>query len=289
MIKNLFEFLSFKILSILILFIPINLLKNVLTPILTFLAMKTKWQKNVAVNLKIAYPGISEPDINLESRHIWNNFLYFCIEFLYINQFNSSIDKLFNISINNLDKFQNDIQNNKCIFVTSHIGNFEILLLKLSTFVPKLAVVYRKSNNPLMDSVIKNNRSKNDIMFISKGKSGASDLLYALKNNYHIAILCDQKLNEGIDVPFFHDKKAKTTDSVAKIAKKFDYKLIPLYCVRSAENNFVINIESALNLNNDDSIYDITLKINQAITKMILEYKHQWFWMHRRFEKNEYV
>jgi KDO2-lipid IV(A) lauroyltransferase len=131
-------------------------------------------------------------------------------------------------------------------------------------------------------------REGSNIQMIPKGRAGARDLIRAVKERRSIAMLIDQKMNDGIEVPLL-GLPAMTADAIAKLSLQYNYPIIPCQLIRlNNETEFRIKIYPALcferteDINKD--IYAIILKINQLIGDWIKENPSQWFWFHNRWK-----
>ena len=89
------------------------------------------------------------------------------------------------------------------IFFSAHLGNWEINAMAAVQRGLPLTLVYRAPNNPLADALIRRARRRITQCFAAKGAEGARDSLLVLKKGGHLALLADQKMNDGIAVPFF--------------------------------------------------------------------------------------
>ena len=118
---------------------------------------------------------------------------------------------------------------------------------------------------------------------IKKGISGTKELLKCFKKNISIALMIDQRVSEGIACNFFN-KEALTTTIPAQFVKKYNTKIIPVDIERFDANNFTIEFFEPLKFSNDESVYDITLKLNKVLEKMILKKPEQWIWTHNRWK-----
>ena len=65
-----------------------------------------------------------------------------------------------------------------------------------------VAQIYRAANNPLMDRMIARYRGDQG-EFVSKGRRSRAAAITALRRGTHLGLLADQKMNDGIPVPFF--------------------------------------------------------------------------------------
>ncbi len=225
---------------------------------------------------------------------VWDNFSSFIGEFPYVN--NMSEEELSRrveiIGLDNIIEFQKSQQ--PFLLFTGHFANWDFALKIINKFYPKFAIIYRKLNNPYIDNLINDRRKTNDIKLIPKGEKGARDLLSAIKSGYAIGMLVDQKMNNGIEVPFL-DRPAMTAHAIAKIALQFGYPIIPLQVVRTNSNNsyFKAIIHPPIQLqktnNSKTDCYNIMFTINQILGNWVKENPGQWFWFHNRWKKNNYA
>jgi len=118
---------------------------------------------------------------------------------------------------------------------------------------------------------------------IKKGISGTKEILKYFKSGTSIALMIDQRVSQGIRSLLFN-KEALTTTIPAQFVKKFNCKVIPMYINRKKNENFILEIMKPLNFKSDQTIKDITLKLNKSLEKMILKNPHQWIWSHNRWK-----
>ena len=147
-----------------------------------------------------------------------------------------------------------------------------------------LAAIYRPLNNnflnPFMESIRKKYICRNQI---KKGVSGTKEILKHFKSGTSVALMIDQRVSQGIKSSLF-GKEAFTTTIPAQFVKKFNCKIVPIYIVRKKNENFMLEIMEPINFNNDQTIENITLKLNQLLEKMIYKNPHQWIWSHNRWK-----
>ena len=89
------------------------------------------------------------------------------------------------------------------IFVSGHIGNWEITSLGAIQRGMPLVQIYRAANNPWVDRLLERCRAPIGGRNYPKSRRGARNIVEALNSGEHLAMLVDQKYNEGIPVPFF--------------------------------------------------------------------------------------
>ena len=123
--------------------------------------------------------------------------------------------------------------------------------------------------------------------YIIKSRVAIREVINKLNSDHSIAIMVDQRLGEGLSVPFF-SQNAMTTTLPAQLALKFKCKLVPIYIERTNGINFEMTIHEPYEIedtgNVDKDTYEITLGINQTIEKMIAKNPTQWLWTHNRWK-----
>lgn len=174
------------------------------------------------------------------------------------------------------------------IFFSGHLANWEISSFTSLFINAPFNRVYRRANNPYIDWYIKNVREKLAGQMIPKGSSGARMMMDIVKNNGDLAILIDQKLNDGIKVPFM-GRPAMTAPALASLALKFNAPILPLRLQRVNKHHFKISVEPEMkfDLTGDrhKDIAHIMTRVNEKMGSWIKEKPSQWFWMHRRWPK----
>ncbi len=173
------------------------------------------------------------------------------------------------------------------IIFSAHIGNWEI---GPKIFLEKginVKTVYRPLNNVYVDDMTAKIRG---VELISKSTQGNKQIINEIKNGNYVIILADQKISDGIAVPFFN-RPALTATSIAKLALKYNLPLIPARSIRIGEEfKFSVRVEKPIEFQKTttisvDSIADLTTKVNQKLEEWIKEYPSQWFWVHNRWKQ----
>ena len=118
---------------------------------------------------------------------------------------------------------------------------------------------------------------------IKKGISGTKELLKEFKKGTSIALMIDQRVSEGIKSNFF-GKEALTTTIPAQFVKKFGTAVVPIYIERLIDNTFKLKIHKSIEFSNDETVNDITKRLNNILEKMIMTNPDQWIWTHNRWK-----
>ena len=120
----------------------------------------------------------------------------------------------------------------------------------------------------------------------AKGSAGAREAFAHLRRGGILGMLVDQKLNEGLAVPFF-GRPAMTTPALAQFAIHFRCPVIPVHPVRLGPARFRVICEPPMALpdTNDRTadVYALTLAMNATLERWIREQPECWLWLHRRW------
>ena len=111
-------------------------------------------------------------------------------------------------------------------------------------------------------------------------------LIKALRRGEHLGMLVDQKLNEGIPVPFF-GRDAMTAPALAQLARRFACPVAPVRVERLEGAHFRLTVYPPLTLaESGDREADTAAamgQVNAIIEGWIRDRPEQWLWLHRRW------
>ena len=238
-------------------------------------------------NINLVFPNNDQNENKKIIKNMWCNYGRTFAEYMFLDFFRKN--KYLNIKVENLSKFDELKKLNKpLLFFSFYFANFELLAMTIERNNFDICALYRPLNNVFLNPVMKYLRTKylcKDQIPKSipgKSKDGTRQLLNRIKNKKHIALMVDQKVNEGIKVDLFK-KKALTINIPAQLALKHGYSLVPIEIKRVSNANFVIQIKENIKINSEDDQFSITEKINRELEKMILNNPKQWIWTHDRW------
>jgi KDO2-lipid IV(A) lauroyltransferase len=241
-------------------------------------------KKLIHTNIKKAFPKNNSDEIKKLKKLMWNNYGRVFAEYMFIKDFRfEKIDsKIEIVGEEILDEIKKS--NKPVIFISGHFSNFELMAMQIEKAGIKLSAIYRPLNNVFLNKVIERIRRKYICKNqIKKGLAGTRELIKFQKNNYSTALMIDQRVSEGKRINFFN-QEAYTTTIPAQLAKKFNMPIVPIFIERVSDTNFKIQISKPLIFLKNDSIIDITNKLNTILEDMILKNPGQWIWSHNRWK-----
>jgi len=238
-------------------------------------------------NLKRVYG--EDIDIEKTITDLWDNYGRYIGEFPFINVLDSAeLDKRIKvIGLEKVEAFQKT--NQPFMLFLGHQANWDFVIRKINDIYPKFGIAYRPANNPYVDKeILKERENDTSIAMIAKGPSGAKSIIRAIKSGASIAMLIDQKMNNGIEVPFF-GFPAMTAPALARLSLQYKYPIVPLQIVRIGKSsNFELilhdPLEPLITKDIEKDCYNIMLEVNRTLEQWIREKPEQWFWFHNRWK-----
>jgi KDO2-lipid IV(A) lauroyltransferase len=173
----------------------------------------------------------------------------------------------------------------RMIFFSGHLANWEIAALAAGQYGIDIAQIYRAANNPRVDRLVARLRGEIGEL-IPKGRVGSRRAVAALRRGGHLSMLVDQKLNDGIAVPFF-GRAAMTAPALALLALHYDCDVLPARVERLGGARFRLTIHPPLPLvksgDHHADVLALMVTVNATLEGWIRERPEQWFWLHRRW------
>src|SRR5262249_41402596 len=118
---------------------------------------------------------------------------------------------------------------------------------------------------------------------------GARLILKALKEGNLLAMLIDQKLNDGVAVPFF-GRDAMTSPAAAHLSLRNNVPIAFGWCTRLPNAHYRVSVTKLFHPqptgNHLKDVYELTLKMNKELEARIRAEPWNWLWLHNRWPKN---
>jgi KDO2-lipid IV(A) lauroyltransferase len=172
------------------------------------------------------------------------------------------------------------------MFLSAHLGNWEVMPILAHQVGLEGAAVVRPPNNPFVaDWVARQRRINGPDTLIAK-HNAARAMLGQLRAGKMLCMLVDQKLREGIAVPFF-GRDAMTTPAPAVLALKTGARLVFASNQRLPGPRFHVTVWPELDFaasgNEAEDSRALTAAITFRIEEMIRADPAQWLWIHNRW------
>ncbi len=176
------------------------------------------------------------------------------------------------------------------IFFAAHIANWEICSIAVKQAGIRVYPVYRRPNNPGVESLLAHARGAGAVGLIPKGAEGAREMLAVLKRGEALGIMMDQKLNEGMAIPFF-GIDAMTAPAIAAFALKFRCPVHPVRIERLRGSHFRVTVLPAIDMpaaaDKAEAQREVLTTINRHFEDWVRARPGQWLWIHNRWPKKK--
>lgn len=194
--------------------------------------------------------------------------------------------------IENLDQFfikakKIHDESGGCIFVTPHIGNWEIFPYIASALEIPLAIVARPLDNEYLNKLIFQSRAQSGQVIIPKTNALLA-LQKTLQQGKSIGMLPDQSTKKGLLIDFF-GRKATTTPVPALLSVSYKRPIVVVACCRRPGDyryeGFISDpVWPGENANKKEEIIRITAEMTKKMEYIIRKYPEQYLWMHNRWK-----
>lgn len=168
------------------------------------------------------------------------------------------------------------------LLLSGHLGNWQLQPFIAAAHGLVIHVFYRAPNNPYVDPLFRAAHRGGGGEMLPKGRDGAKRSLALLRTGGHLGMLVDQKMNDGLAVPFF-GRLAMTATAPAQLAQKFGCPMVPARVVRLGGCRFRIDVEPPLEVPDGADLVAAMTMMNARLEAWIREYPEQWLWAHRRW------
>ncbi|MGZ9092922.1 MAG: lipid A biosynthesis lauroyl acyltransferase [Rhodoplanes sp.] len=240
-------------------------------------------------NLRSAFPDKSDAEIEAIVRGMCDNLGRVACEYPHLDRF-----RFFNcdgrieiVGIEHFDAMRDD--GKPGIMFSGHLANWELLGPAAAARGAPLNFVYRAPNNPRLQWLF-DWRRLDGAKMLPKGADGAKQALKLLKNGAHFAMLVDQKMNDGVPVPFF-GRDAMTAPALALFALRFGCPVLPSRVERLGGTRFRITVSPPMDFawtgDRRADVLAAMTKVNALLEQWIRERPEQWLWLHRRWPNSE--
>jgi KDO2-lipid IV(A) lauroyltransferase len=241
--------------------------------------------KQARRNINRAFPELSETEIGHVITGMWDNLGRVAAEYPHLQKI-AVFEPGGRVETHGFEHVDRAVATGRRMIVFSgHIANWEIGMLAGVQHGISVAQIYRAANNPLMDRMIARFRGDRG-EFIPKGAVAARRSIAALRRGAHLGLLADQKMNDGIPVPFF-GRPAMTAPAIAVLALRFDCDVLPLRVERLDGARFRVTVFPPLPLTRSGEPHAdaaaLMARVNATLEAWIRDRPEQWLWVHRRW------
>ena len=237
-------------------------------------------------NLRATFPEMPVGEMERIVRGMWDNLGRVAAEFPHLQEIDvyADDDRVTVEGVEYVDHLRDD--HAPGIFYSAHIGNWEVLALGATQRGLPLDRVYREANNRMVEWLYRHGRAAVEGALIPKGPQGVRQLLNTFRTGSHLAMLVDQKMNDGIPVPFF-GRPAMTAPALAELALRHDCPVVAARVTRLKGARFKMTALPPMRFqktgDHKADVQAAMTQVNEQVEQWVRETPEQWLWLHNRW------
>ena len=237
-------------------------------------------------NLLLAFPEKSDIERDEIRMTMWDNLGRVVAEYPHLEKFRATGDDPRITFAFPPGLAVDDLKAKPVLFLSGHLANWEMMPILSEEVGYHGAAVVRPPNNPYVAAWVSRQRSIHGPETLIAKHNAARQMLGQVRGDGMLCMLVDQKLREGIPVPFFgHD--AMTTPAPAALALRFGATVVCVANRRLPGSRFHVTVQPplAFTISGDDTrdIHDLTAAIQARIEQIVRANPGQWLWIHNRW------
>jgi KDO2-lipid IV(A) lauroyltransferase len=250
--------------------------------------------RTALANLRAAYPGRDEADIQEIALGAWENLGRTGAEYAHL-------DRLFDfdperaapgrVEVEGVEDFVALREDGRPgLIFSAHLANWELPAICAARFGLEATAVFRAPNDAAVGRVVHEVRSRT-MGGLEAARTGAAfAMLGVLERGGHLGMLIDQHFTRGVAVPFL-GRPALTNPVLAKFARRFECPVHGVRVIRLARHRFRLELTPALDLPRDEGgeidVAGAMAAMTAVVEGWVREHPEQWLWMHRRWRVPE--
>ena len=254
-------------------------------------------RKTLLTNLAIAFPDLSDKEREDLARRSVEHFCSMVVDVLFQRRMvrRSNFYQRFDITGWARDYLKRHGEeglrerSHGVLFVTAHLGNWELASGFFSMLGVSIAPVYRSPQNPFIDKLVRKIRLDSQYETIEK-RGAVRTMIDHLEAGGNIGFLFDQEAGHGLYVPFF-GKPACTHKTPAVLARNYGIRVMFGVVVRRGDffkyeaRGELLDLQRESG-NADADLTAITRDLMARLEDDIRDVPEQYFWMHRRWKRS---
>ena len=244
--------------------------------------------EHVARNLALAFPELGEGERAVLLRGVWANAGAVLGEYPHFKAIGRDDFEGHFETVMTWDVAAYRAEKRQAIFVTAHVGNWELCAAAGGHHGFPITVIYAPGRNPFIERMLRRRREALGCRLVSL-EEGARPLMRELSEGRSIGLVVDTRDDDGVPIPFFGLDKL-TTLAPARLALRFGCELIPVRIERLGAARFRLTVhepvrpDPALASDKDQAI-QMMGELNRLFEQWIRERPEQWLCIKRAWPR----
>ncbi|MBP7055527.1 MAG: lysophospholipid acyltransferase family protein [Candidatus Omnitrophica bacterium] len=257
---------------------------------LTFF-FSSKDRRAVYQNLRIIMgQDASAEQIRKASREVFRNFAKYLVDFFRFTKIDEEVIKK-TVTVKGAENIEEAVLRNKgVIFLSAHIGNWELAGSVISSLGYPLCAVALKHQNKKINDFFNRQRGSAKVRSIEIGAS-LKTCYHVLKQSGFLGLLGDRDFTRtGVPTQFF-GRTALLPKGPAVFSYRLNAAIVPAYLIRNKDDSFTFFIEKPIipesYSSEDEAVDDLMKKSAASIERYVGLYPSQWFAFRNIWEEYE--
>ena len=275
----------------LIAFFPIKIIQSLGKSIGMLLYCIPSNRKDIAKkNIQLCFPDLNNEE---QSKLVKDHFISLGIGFfeVCIARWKSDQNIAKVTQIEGLDILQKAVMKDSGVVLLSA----HFTMLEISAFIgreiiapgmPEMVGMYRVGNNPIINRFFRNARLKSVDSLVTKFE--VKDLIKALKAKKIVWYASDQNFigKNSVNVSFF-GQDAPTTTAICRFVEMTGCTVLPYFPKRLENGDYVLTVYPEMNNEDCKNPEKFLQRFYDCLESHVMDKKEQYYWVHRRFKKQE--
>jgi Kdo2-lipid IVA lauroyltransferase/acyltransferase len=258
-----------------------------------FVAPKTRRHRRALKNLEKAMPETTQAERETIALGMWDNLGRVMAETILMGRLLKDPSRLEQENPVLSERYRNKLAG--AVFVSLHMGNWEVCIEPLTEIDARPAGVYRIVENPYVDRYVRSQRSLlfPGGLFATKSSDGFNTVMRIagfVRSGGVLGVLADLVDWKGIPVPFFGHNVYATT-APAWLARHGGATLWVGRAVRIGKQSrfrfTVKELKVPRTGKPEEDVRALTANIQRQFEEWIREYPSQWMWSNKRWRDHE--
>ena len=246
------------------------------------------WHRRLRDNLMVALPHATAEQIEGTARAVWSSFGATLAEYAHLE---TIADRAFGRHVEVVLHRGVEAARGRgepFIFVTAHLGNWEIAAATARHLGLPLSVLHSPRANPLTRRLLERRRRVLGCTFLASG-DGIRPLVRDLRAGRSIGLLVDARVENGDAVPFC--AQATTTTLVpARLGLKFGCPLVPVRVERLRPAHLRVTLHDPVlpdgSASPEARAKQMMARVNALLESWIVERPHEWQCFQNRWPRS---
>ncbi len=250
--------------------LPLSAAEAVAQALIGFMGPKTPINRRVLYGLRLAFPHKSDRQNANLARANWR---HYGVNLAHAIQLDNP-QLVHRTDVQGWHHLQDAYAQGKGVFVLSaHVGVWDVICAVIKHRLQATDTVYRPIDNVFLNRWFEKYRLRVYKSLITKGPTAGKRILKSIRAGGIVPMMSDQKMWDGVQVPYFRIP-ALTASGAVVLGAKLQVPVIPIYAVKIG-NRFKMVVEPPMSLTGNTE-YDAR-QMNQIFEKWVTAHPDQYF------------